>query len=75
MAECDGLGWSRWKFVEDEVWEVGRGRMAAMDLQKSVLEGEDWHWAQVPGPLMQVFDVKLVEDGLETAGCVFEYGS
>lgn len=67
----DEVGFSRVKFVEGGSWEVGRGRVAARDLQKSVLEEEDWHWAQVPGPLMQVFDVKFVEDGWENAGWVF----
>ena len=32
---------------------VGRGQLAATNLQKSVLVGLDRHWAQVPGPLMQ----------------------
>ena len=31
--------------------------MAARDLQNTVLDEEDWHWAQVPGPSMQVLEV------------------
>lgn len=41
------------------VAEVGVGhgseRVAARDLQKSVLFASEQHWAQVPGPLMQGF--------------------
>lgn len=66
------VGGSRVKFVEGEGWEVRSARAVARDLQKRVLEEEDLHWAQVPGPLMQVFDDESVEDGLEDAGWVFE---
>lgn len=70
-AAWDAAGFSRVRFVEGGSWETGRGRVAARDLQKSVLEEEDWHWAQVPGPLMQVF---LVGDDWEIAGWVFWQG-
>jgi len=61
---------------------IGHGseRVAARDLQKSVLFASEQHWAQVPGPLMQGFGGALdagSEDGRLVGGSmlVFSVGS
>lgn len=59
---------------------LGSERVAARDLQKSVLFASEQHWAQVPGPLMQGFWGALdagFEDGRLVGGSmlVFSVGS